>query len=663
MAGKIGLEVLRELMRRYLEEDGSKRSIEIEAPTLEEALQNAAIQLDTIVSRLEYDVLQKGKPGFASFGKTPWKIRAYETGSKKHVEQAKKVEFETDTNFTSIADEVKIIDKDGQVFVRLAPEGALLKVVPPQGKGKHATEKMAFDKLHARAVRQYDENLVKQVVKEALGEWVPVGTFVTNPAADSYLSVDMQPNEMEAYVIIYPPQPGGCDLSKEIIMSYLRNNNIVFGIKEEVLQDLENEAVYKTPVLVAEGTKPQNGTDANITFFFETDKTKLKLEEKDNRVDYKELQMIQNVIEGQPLAKKNPATKGVPGRTITGKYLAAKDGKDIPLPLGKNVRVADDGLTILAEVNGEATYINGKINVETITIINEDIDLKTGNKFFLGTIIVNGNVADGFKVEATGNIEIKGNVGSAIISAEGDVVVHQGILGKGIGSVKAGKSVWAKFIENSIIEAGENVVVTQNIVASEIKANRKIICIAGKHAAIIGGKYIACEEIIAKTIGSAGGGSETILQVGIDPKAKEKLDAHEIRLKQLEKTIGDLDKNIKTLTDLKRQKKELSEDKEALLKEMQYKREEIANEEREIRNEYNEIVNYLNNLKLKGKISCTGKIYSSVHIQIKDVEEEIKHEDKSVTYYLEGGRIKRKKYEEEDDELLKKGPPDAYKTH
>lgn len=663
MAGRIGLEVLRELMRRYLEEDGSKRSVEIEAPTLDEALQNAAIQLDTVVSRLEYDILQKGNPGFAGFGKTLWKIRAYETGSKKHIEHENKIEFEADTDFAAIAEEVKIVDKDGQVFVRLAPEGALLKVLPPQGKGKQVTEKMAFDKLHARAVRQYDENLVKQVVKEEQGEWVPVGTFVTNPAADSYLSLDMQPNEMEAYVIIYPPQPGGCDLSKEIIMSYLKNNNIVYGIKEDVLQDLENEAVYKTPVLVAEGTKPQNGTDASITFFFETDKTKLKIEEKDNRVDYKEMQMLQNVIEGQPLAKKNPPTKGVPGRTVTGKYLAAKDGKDIPLPLGKNVRVADDGLTILAEVNGEATYINGKINVETITIINENIDLKTGNKFFLGTIIVNGNVADGFKVEATGNIEIKGNVENALISAEGDVIVHQGIIGKGNGTVKAGKSVWAKFIENATIEAGDSVIVTQNIVNSEIKANRKIICVAGKHAAIMGGRYIACEEIVAKTIGAPSGGSETILQVGIDPQAKEKIDQHEIRLKQLEKMLEDLDKNIKTLTDLKRQKKELSEDKEALLREMQYKREEIATEEHELRNEYNELVNYLNSLKLKGKISCTGKIYSSVRIQIKDVEEEIKHEDKGVTYYLEGGRIKRKKYEEEEDEILKKGPPDAYKTH
>ncbi len=429
------------------------------------------------------------------------------------------------------------------------------------------------------------------------------------------------------------------------------------------MQNLENEAVYKTPVLIAEGAKPQNGSDANITFFFETDKTKITLEEKNNKVDFKEMQMVQNVIEGQPLAKKNPATKGIPGRTITGKYLAAKDGKDMPLPLGKNVKLGDDGQTIFAEVNGEATFANGKINVETVYVINGDIDLKVGNKFFLGTIIVHGSVLDGFSLKATGNIEIKGNVGKAEISAEGDIIVHQGIIGKSGGTVTAGKSIWAKFIENSKIEAGDSVIVTQSIINSDITANRKIVCVAGKHAAIMGGRYMACEEIVAKTIGSPGGGSETFLEVGVDPQAKQKIDEHEIRLKQLEKTLEELDKNIKTLTDLKRQKKELSEDKEAVLADLQYKRDDVANEEREIRNEYNELLSYLNGLKLKGKISCSGKIYTSVRIKIRDIDEEIKHEDKLVTYYLEGGRIKRKKYEDEEDDMIKKGPPDAYKTN
>ncbi|MBU0936345.1 MAG: FapA family protein, partial [Spirochaetes bacterium] len=501
MAGSIGLDSVRELMRRYLDEDGDKRTVEAEGYTIEEALNSAAVQLDCPVGRLEYDVEEKGSAGFVGLAKRKWKIVAHELSSRKQVEAIHSSDFDLDMG--DIADAVPVIkDRDGQVYVRLSTDGALLKVAPPLGKGRKASEKKAVEKLHLRAVHDFDEAIVREIVKAANGDWVRVGSFIANPAADALMSVDVGAQDMEARVILTPPQPGGCDLSREIILGYLRNNKVVFGIIEETIQELEDSPRYKEPILVATGQRPQNGQDASVQFFFETDKTKLHLEEKNGKVDYKELQLVQNVMEGQPLAKKVPAKPGVAGRTVTGKVLPARNGKDMPMPIGKNVKVAGDGLTILAEVNGEANFLNGKVNVETVYTINGDIDLKTGNKFFLGTIIVLGNVSDGFSVKATGNIEIKGNVGKAEISAEGDIVVHQGITGKGGGVISAGKNVWAKFIENANVSAGENVIVSQSIINSEIVADKRIICSGGKHAAIIGGRYRACEEITAKTIGT-----------------------------------------------------------------------------------------------------------------------------------------------------------------
>jgi uncharacterized protein len=219
------------------------------------------------------------------------------------------------------------------------------------------------------------------------------------------------------------------------------------------------------------------------------------------------------------------------------------------------VHASDDGLTIIADVNGEATFINGKINVETVYTINGDVDLKTGNQFFLGTIVVNGNIEDGFSVKATGNIEVKGNVGRAEVAAEGDVIFHQGVAGKGSGTVTAGKNVWAKFIENAQVVAGNNVIVTQSIINSDITADRRIICSGGKHAAIIGGRYRACEEINAKSIGTATGGAETILEVGSDPKSKSRMDELGVKMNAIEKQKEELEKNISTLNDLKKTKK------------------------------------------------------------------------------------------------------------
>lgn len=659
MAARIGLDAVRELMRRYLDEDGEKRSVDAEGPSLEDALHSASVQLDCSVARLEYELVEKGSPGVMGVGRKPWKIRAYEGSAKKKLETKVEGAFELGIDMPTDVHAVQA-DKDGGVHVRLAPDGALLKVYPPQGKGRKAQERQAVDKLHARAVHDFDEELVRRTVKDAAGVWISVGNFIHNPAADALLTVDIGSQDMEASVILTPPQSGGCDLSYDVIMAYLRNNKVIFGVLEEAVQDLEDEPVFKTPVLVARGQRPVNGEDARMQYLFETDRSKLHLEEKNGRIDYKELHLVQNVVEGQVLAKKVPAKQGVAGRTVTGKVLPARNGKDLALPLGKNVHAGDDGLTIIADVNGEATFIGGKINVETVYAINGDVDLKSGNQFFLGTIIVNGSVQDGFSVKATGNIEIRGNVGKAELSAEGDIIIHQGVAGKGAGTITAGKNVWAKFIENAIVVAGENVIVTQSVINSDVTADKRIVCSGGKHAAIVGGRYRACEEINAKTIGSAAGGAETILEVGSDPKSKARQDELDAKLKLAGRQIDELDKNIGTLQEMKKQRKVLAEDKEAVLAELLHKREEAVGEAAALKAEYDGIQNYLNNLKVKGKVSVSGRIYPGAKIVIRDVTEPIKNEYKALTFYLENMMIKTTKYEEVDDEAIRRGPPDAH---
>lgn len=659
MAARIGLDAIRELMRRYLDEDGDRRSVIAEGPSLEEALKSAAVQLDCAVARLEYELLERGNPGVAGIGRKAWKINAYEVSQKKKVEKPVEPAVGEDLGMPRDFQE-QPKDMDGDAFVRLAPEGALLKVRPPLGRGKKASEKTAIERLHARAVHDFDEQLVKETVKAADGRWVRVGSFVSNPAADALLSVDIGAQDMEAHVVLTPPQPGGCDLSRDIILSYLRSNKVVFGVIEDALTSLEERPVYKEPVLVAQGQKVVNGDDARIQYLFETDRSKVRLEEKNGKVDYKELNLVQNVVEGQALARKVAAKQGIPGRTVTGKVLPARNGKDVPLPLGKNVKASEDGLTVIATVNGEATFIGGKINVETVFTITGDVDLKTGNQFFLGTIVVNGNVADGFSIKATGNIEVRGGVGRAELSAEGDIIIHQGIAGKNTGTITAGKNLWAKFIENAKVYAGENVIVTQNIANSEITAEKRIMAVGGKHSAIIGGRYRACEEINAKTIGSLTGGAETILEVGSDPKSKARLEELDGKLRLLSKQLEELDKNIYTLNETKKQKKTLSEEKEAVLQELERKRDETSMEERGIKAEYDSIQAYLNNLKVRGKVSVSGKIYPGSKVIIRDIREDIKNEYKGLTFYLDNMMIKTTRYEELDDELLNKGPPDAH---
>lgn len=658
MAQKLGLAEVASLMRRYLEEDEGKKSLVVEGASLEEALNDAAVQFSVPVKLLEYEVVERGGAGVLGLGRKPWKIKAYVAAAKKEVEAPAPAE-EDFAVFEAVAEKK---DRDGECFVRLSPDGVLLKVVPPLGRGRRASDRNAFDRIEARGARNYDEGLVREAVRQASAEYVKVGEFISNPANDALLVVDIADQEMKAYVQLTPPGPGGCDLSKDSILSFLRNNRIVHGVSEDALRNLEDKPRYREPVLVAEGSRPQNGRDASVQFNFETDKSKLRLKEaSDGRVNFKELGLIQNVVAGQPLARRLPPELGQAGRTVTGKTIPARNGKDALPPLGRNVHLADDGVTIIADMNGQVTFIGGKINVEEILTIQGDVSLKTGNVMFLGTVIVLGNVEDGFSVKASGNVEVRGTVGKCEIIAEGDVVVHQGVASKSGGIVQAGKNVWSKFIENAFVEAGENLIVSDGIINTTAVANKKIIC-QGKRAAIVGGRYRACEEINAKTLGSPVGGAETLLEVGYDPKSKEKLDQLQSQVGQLTRQLETLDKNIATLNAIKKQKKELPEEKEAVLQDYLARRDELMTELRAVAKEAESVQTYLNGLKTRGRISASGRVYPGVKICIKDVKEDIKTEQKGITFFLENQMIRTTKYEEPEDEFLKRGPPDAYKA-
>jgi uncharacterized protein (DUF342 family) len=554
-----------------------------------------------------------------------------------------------------------IEDRDGDAFVFLSPDGAFLKVLPPVGRGRRANEAHAMDALRSRNVQEIDEDAVGAAIQEASGTYVKVGTFAMNSVNDTMASVDISAQEMKATLYLTPPGQGGCDLSAETLLSILHNNNVIYGINEVFLEEFADRPRYKEAVLVAEGARPVNGADAYIQYNFETDQTKVKLREGSNgKVDFKDLNIIQNVVEGQPLAKKIDPQRGEPGRTVTGKIIPAKNGKDIALPLGKNVHMADDGHTIIADMNGQVVVAGTKINVEPVYTVDGDVNLKIGNIIFLGTVIVTGNVEDGFSVKAAGNIEVHGTVEKAELDAEGDIIVYQGITGKNGGLVKAGRSIWARFIENGTVEAGNMVVVSDGIVNSRVDANKSIIC-QGKRAHIVGGRLRASEEINAKVIGSPMGGAETICEVGYDPREKAKLDALQESKAAAEKQLEDLQLNLQTLINIKKQRKSLPEDKEAYMHELMDKREELTGELAKLGKNLEEVQDYLNNLKTRGKVSASSKVYPGVKIVVRDVREDVRNDYKAITFILENGLIRVTKYEEPDEEA-KRGP-DGYTTN
>jgi uncharacterized protein (DUF342 family) len=640
-------------MKEQLEIDRQIRTVDTEGESLEDALAKASILLDTPVRRLEYEIVKPGFHGILGSGKKDWQIRAYVKDSYQAIRAGDSLAGETETASSAIA-----VNKNGEAFVILCSEGAMLKVTAPVGSGEKVTEAMALQRLTARNVKTIDKNLVRVVVAEAEGKYVMVGTFDRNYSHDSFLKLEVTDSDMKAYMIVQPPESGGCDLTADVITNHLRNNRVVVGIKNDVIEAFVDNPIYKTQVLVAEGNREVNGRNAYIEYLFEINQNKVHLHEsRDGTIDFKDLQIIQNVVQNQPVARKIPAQEGVKGRTVKGTYLPAKDGTDIPLPIGKNVHVADDGETIVADINGQVMLISGLINVEPVFVVQGNVSLKTGNIIFLGAVEVTGNVEDGFSVKAAGNIMVNGTVGSAELEAEGDIIVRQGITGKTKGSVKAGKSIWARFIENAVIEAGNMVIVSDGIINSQVDSYKRIVC-QGKRARIVGGRLRASEEINAHVIGSSGGGTETICEAGIDPKIKKAVEKLIADRGAKEKELETVTAEMQGLINIKAQRKSLPEDKEFLLNELMDQRNRLAEDLQRIAKEIAEHQQAQDKLKTRGRISAANAIYPGTKVQILDVVENIRSEYKAVTFILEDGLIRAVKYEQPDEEATR--APEGY---
>ena len=418
---------------------------------------------------------------------------------------------------------------------------------------------------------------------------------------------------------------------------------MVHGLDQAAIEEFLDSPHYNEKILVAAGVPPVNGQDARIVYNFTTDHSKIQLKEKDGRVDFKELDLVDNVEAGQILAKKIPREEGQDGSSVTGKVLPARAGRDVEIGLGKNVRLAEDGITALATINGQAILAAGKINVEPVYTVPGDVNFKTGNILFLGTVMVKGNVEDGFSVKAAGNIEVMGSVGKCELDAEGDIIVHQGVLGKNSGRVRAGRNIMAKFIEHARVEAENSVIVSDGIIHSLVDANRRIIC-QGKRASIVGGKIRATEEINAKTFGSVAG-TETILEVGFDPKRKEQLALNSQKKETIEKQLEEIERNIKTLETLQKVQRNISEEKKKDLQELSDQRSGLLAELTELNREIQEIHSYLSALKTVGRISASDRVYPGVKLFIKNESLTIRNEFRKVAFVLEGQEIRMTKYE------------------
>lgn len=644
----VTLETVRKDMKTQLDLDNSIHVVEVNADTLDECLADASTQLETKIAGLEYEILERGSDGFFGLAKKPWKVRIYQN-SEIVAAKKKKIAGLAQSVDEKVEEENKIIDKDGLYYIRHFGDDILVKVLLPVGEGKNVDAKELIADARRSDTLSLDEGLIKKLAKSGTdGKYEIVGKYKHVKAGDASLAIDISKDDIVATVTAMAPAMGGAEISADMIVRALETQGVVVGIENDKIDEFVDNPVYGAPCEVAHAIMPHNGNDAYMQYNFEIDSSKLRAKEtEDGKVNFKELNQIQNVVKGQPLAVKIPLEKGKGGKTLGGNYMEAKDGRDIKIPLGQNVELDKDGVTVIASIAGRVMFEDGRIKVDPV-IEYDSIGIKTGNIEFLGSVIVKGNVDDGYNLKATGNIEIGGTVGkSSLISEHGNIIVARGIFGHDEGSVKCGKSLWTKFIQSAKVEVEDFCIVSDSIMNSEVSAMKRII-LNGKKAQITGGHLFATEEIAAKNIGSPGGGTETILEVGFDPRLKHRLEELQNNQNALVKELEEIENNILSLENIKKQRRVLPPDKQKSLDACYARKDQIANETEEITGEMNQIQEKLREMKQIGKVKASGNVYSGVKIYIRDTLQEVRNDMKSLTFFMEGGFVRTTKYEAPD---------------
>jgi uncharacterized protein (DUF342 family) len=331
----------------------------------------------------------------------------------------------------------------------------------------------------------------------------------------------------------------------------LKQSGIKFGIQFNVLSAIAAETrkyVYNQ-VTVATGVPATEGESGAIKILLNIQNEKKPSISEGGVVDYKEVINLNNVRKGQLIAERIPAMDGKDGRAVTGEIIAGKKGKEARFKTGKNVVIDQEQLRMYAAIDGLITKTDKeKINVFPVYEVNGDVDYNIGNIDFVGTVVIRGNVLTGFRVKAAGDIRVVGGVEGAELIAEGSIDISAGILGFNKGLVKARVNVKCSFIQDANVEAGNEVLVSQSIMHSSVRAGKNVIC-QGSKGLIVGGTIQAGEQVRARVIGNSTS-TATVLEVGVLPELRNELVELRAKIKEYMENSDKTNKALQLLDQL-----------------------------------------------------------------------------------------------------------------
>jgi uncharacterized protein (DUF342 family) len=366
-------------------------------------------------------------------------------------------------------------------------------------------------------------------------------------------------DKMAAKLTLIPPY-GGAPVALFQIQLALQEKGVVSGIMTDEIEAALKDG-YAAERIIAKGLPPVAGTNAQFQSLVPEIRERKPQIDARGFANYRDLGQLIVVKQGDSLMRRIPPSEGKKGQDITGQILMPQSGLDTPFASGlQGVELApDDNSLLQAAITGQPKLVPNGVIVEP-TINLPRVDISTGNMIFEGTINIKGDIKDGMKVQASGDVFVGGTVEAAEIEAGGNIVIKGGVIGHSEFSEHSGDpnevtavhptiiskgSISVHFAENVCMEAGTDIIIEELSMHNHLTALNRVLVgkSGGRKGHIIGGVTRASTLVKAAVIGS-NAGFITKIKAGFNPYLQAQVDKLKIQIDANEKEQEDIKKIV-----------------------------------------------------------------------------------------------------------------------
>ncbi|MGL1893784.1 MAG: FapA family protein [Spirochaetaceae bacterium] len=347
---------------------------------------------------------------------------------------------------------------------------------------------------------------------------------------DMYVDVILSADAMSASLTFYKSEGSGEDASIDFINEQIEESGVVKGIHEEVIKEsfenFENGELV-SEIVFAKGQIPTDKKSSQLKYFNGNGQ---------NRFSYE-------IEKGSSIAQIFPSKESAEdGYDVLGTIMESSGVISLDLKIGDYIseeKQEDESIILKADINGELKVDDNSVAIVDKKVLPGDVNVKTGSIKTLCSLVVKGSVYSSLYVVSGGNIKIMGTVQGALISADKNIIIAQGVKGEDKAVLRAKEKIDVKFIEKANMMAVDDIHIRKAALHTKIICNGKIL-LDKNGSKIVGGETYTRKGLSVDEIGSPASG-KTLISFGQDYLVADKIKVFEGDIDNIQQDLLKID--------------------------------------------------------------------------------------------------------------------------